>query len=93
MFVRMLKLPDQQRHGFDLSSHRVAIHAAAPCPVEVKQAMINWWGPILHEYYAATEANGITLIDSAQWLNKPVRSAQPGWASRGSVPMMAASAR
>jgi long-chain acyl-CoA synthetase len=70
MFVRMLKLEAEQRVGFDLSSHRVAIHAAAPCPVEVKEAMIDWWGPILHEYYAATEANGITLIDSEQWLKK-----------------------
>ena len=71
MFVRMLKLPANEREAVDLSSLRVAIHAAAPCPVEVKQAMIGWWGPILHEYYAATEANGITLIDSRQWLNKP----------------------
>jgi fatty-acyl-CoA synthase len=47
MFVRMLKLPGEQREAFDLSSHRVAIHAAAPCPVEVKQRMIDWWGPIL----------------------------------------------
>jgi fatty-acyl-CoA synthase len=71
MFVRMLKLAAHQRAKFDVSSQRVAIHAAAPCPVEVKQAMIDWWGPILHEYYAATEANGITLIDSEQWLAKP----------------------
>ncbi len=71
MFVRMLKLPDEQRFARDLSSHRVAVHAAAPCPHDVKTAMIDWWGPILHEYYAATEANGITLIDSAQWLARP----------------------
>jgi long-chain acyl-CoA synthetase len=71
MFVRMLKLPEQQRHRHDLSSHRVAVHAAAPCPVEVKRAMIEWWGPILHEYYAATEAIGITMIDSATWLGRP----------------------
>ncbi len=56
MFVRMLKLPDEQRRAFDLSSHRVAIHAAAPCPVEVKRQMIDWWGPILYEYYAAPKA-------------------------------------
>jgi long-chain acyl-CoA synthetase len=71
MFVRMLKLPEHERLAFDLASQRVAIHAAAPCPVAVKEAMINWWGPIIHEYYAATEANGITLIDSQQWLEKP----------------------
>ncbi|MEU6698267.1 acyl-CoA synthetase [Pseudonocardia sp. NPDC046786] len=71
MFVRMLKLPEQVRSAYDLSSLRVAIHAAAPCPVEVKQAMIDWWGPVLHEYYAATEAIGITFIDSAQWLDRP----------------------
>jgi long-chain acyl-CoA synthetase len=71
MFVRMLKLPGEQRQGHDLSSHRVAIHAAAPCPVEVKRAMIDWWGPILQEYYAATEGNGATFIDSGQWLTKP----------------------
>lgn len=71
MFVRTLKLPDDVRRRFDLSSQRVAIHAAAPCPIEVKRAMIDWWGPILHEYYASTEGMGITLIDSAQWLAKP----------------------
>jgi long-chain acyl-CoA synthetase len=69
MFVRMLKL---DRHDtYDLSTHRVAVHAAAPCPVEVKHKMIEWWGPILHEYYAATEAIGITVIDSPTWLRKP----------------------
>jgi long-chain acyl-CoA synthetase len=71
MFVRMLKLPDEQRTAHDLSSHRVAVHAAAPCPVEVKRRMIDWWGPILHEYYAATEAVGVTVIDSPTWLEHP----------------------
>jgi fatty-acyl-CoA synthase len=71
MFVRMLKLPEERRTAHDLSSHRVAVHAAAPCPVEVKQQMIDWWGPILHEYYGATEAVGLTLIDSPAWLRKP----------------------
>lgn len=71
MFVRALKLPAEVRERYDLSSLKVAIHAAAPCPVEVKRAMIDWWGPILQEYYAATEANGVTLIDAAQWLAKP----------------------
>ncbi|NUU25155.1 MAG: acyl-CoA synthetase, partial [Streptomycetaceae bacterium] len=71
MFIRALKLPAETRAKYDLSSLRIAIHAAAPCPVEVKRAMIDWWGPILHEYYGATEGNGVTLIDSAQWLAKP----------------------
>ena len=55
MFIRMLKLKDAERVRHDLSSHQVAIHAAAPCPVEVKHRMIDWWGPILQEYYAASE--------------------------------------
>jgi fatty-acyl-CoA synthase len=71
MFVRMLKLAPGQRAGFDLSSHVCAIHAAAPCPVEVKRQMIEWWGPILHEYYAGTESNGITRITSQEWLARP----------------------
>jgi acyl-CoA synthetase (AMP-forming)/AMP-acid ligase II len=68
MFVRMLKLPDEVRTRYDLSSHRCAIHAAAPCPVEVKQKMIEWWGPIIEEYYSATEGMGATYINSEQWL-------------------------
>ncbi|MFG3615308.1 acyl-CoA synthetase [Nocardia sp. NPDC047654] len=71
MFVRMLKLDEAVRARYDVSSLRVAVHAAAPCPVDVKRAMIDWWGPILHEYYASTEANGATFIDSEQWLRKP----------------------
>ena len=71
MFVRMLKLDESVRAAYDLSSHRIAIHAAAPCPVEVKRAMIDWWGPVLWEYYASTEGVGMTLIDSRQWLDKP----------------------
>jgi fatty-acyl-CoA synthase len=70
MFVRMLKLPEEVRNRYDLSSHTTAVHAAAPCSVEVKQAMIDWWGPILHEYYAATEAIGVTAIDSPTWLTR-----------------------
>ncbi|MGH3199910.1 MAG: acyl-CoA synthetase [Streptosporangiaceae bacterium] len=71
MFVRMLQLPPGNRDGYDISSLRVAIHAAAPCPVEVKQKMIAWWGLILVEYYAGTEGNGMTAVDSATWLTKP----------------------
>jgi acyl-CoA synthetase (AMP-forming)/AMP-acid ligase II len=68
MFVRMMKLPDDVRTKYDLASHRCAIHAAAPCPVEVKRRMIEWWGPILEEYYSATEGMGATYINSEQWL-------------------------
>ena len=68
MFVRMLKLPEQTRAKFDLSSLQVAIHAAAPCPVPVKQQMIEWWGPVIYEYYAGTEGNGFVAINSEEWL-------------------------
>ncbi len=68
MFVRMLKLPEEDRARYDLSSLEVAVHAAAPCPIPVKEQMIDWWGPVLHEYYAGTEGNGFTAIDSEQWL-------------------------
>jgi fatty-acyl-CoA synthase len=71
MFVRMLKLDPSEREGHDLSSHRVAVHAAAPCPVEVKRRMIAWWGPILVEYYGGTELNGMTFCTSEQWLTHP----------------------
>jgi long-chain acyl-CoA synthetase len=71
MFVRMLQLPPEVRERYDVSSLRVAIHAAAPCPVEVKQKMIDWWGPVLVEYYAGTEGNGMTAVDSATWLGRP----------------------
>lgn len=71
MFVRMLKLPPEVRTRYDLSSHKVAVHAAAPCPVEVKRQMIEWWGPILYEYYAGTEASGSTFITSEDWLKHP----------------------
>jgi long-chain acyl-CoA synthetase len=70
-FVRMLKLPGEIRSSYDHSSLVVAIHAAAPCPVHVKQAMIDWWGPVVHEYYAATESSGMTLIMAQEWLRKP----------------------
>lgn len=68
MFVRMLKLPEEARAGYDLSSMQLAIHAAAPCPVDVKEKMIAWWGEVIVEYYAASEGIGLTMIDSASWL-------------------------
>lgn len=67
-FVRMLKLPEEVRARYDVSSMKIALHAAAPCPVPVKSAMIEWWGPVLLEYYAGTELCGMTLITSAEWL-------------------------
>jgi len=70
-FIRMLKLPEHARGRHDLSSLQVAIHAAAPCPVPVKQAMLDWWGPVLLEYYAGTEGNGLTMIGAADWLAHP----------------------
>jgi acyl-CoA synthetase (AMP-forming)/AMP-acid ligase II len=71
MFVRMLKLPDEVKRRYDLSSLRVAIHAAAPCPVDVKHAMIEWWGPVIYEYYSATEGAGFTAINPQEWLAHP----------------------
>jgi long-chain acyl-CoA synthetase len=68
MFVRMLKLPEDERAKYDVSSLQVAIHAAAPCPVPVKEQMIEWWGPKIMEYYAGTEGNGFCAITSEEWL-------------------------
>jgi len=68
MFSRMLKLPEEARKRYDLSSLEVAIHAAAPCPAQVKEQMIAWWGPIIDEYYGATEGLGFTACDSREWL-------------------------
>jgi acyl-CoA synthetase (AMP-forming)/AMP-acid ligase II len=70
-FVRLLKLPEEVRAKYDISTLKCAIHAAAPCPVPVKQAMIAWWGPILLEYYSGTEGNGFTFITSQEWLQRP----------------------
>ncbi len=67
-FVRMLKLPARTRERYDLTTHKCAIHAAAPCPADTKRAMIEWWGPILFEYYAGSEGNGMTMIGSGDWL-------------------------
>ncbi|MCR8898628.1 acyl-CoA synthetase [Gordonia sp. GONU] len=70
MFVRLLQLPPEQRNAHDTSSLRLVVHAAAPCPPDVKQAMIDWWGPILVEYYSATENHGTTIITTQEWLTK-----------------------
>ncbi len=71
MFVRLLKLPDATRAKYDLSKLTCAIHVAAPCPVEIKHRMIDWWGPIIFEYYAGTEGNGVTMCTSDEWLTHP----------------------
>ncbi|MCU0260434.1 MAG: acyl-CoA synthetase [Ilumatobacteraceae bacterium] len=71
MFVRLLKLDPEVRAKYDVSSVRTIIHAAAPCPVPVKQAIIEWFGPVVHEYYAGTEGNGFVYCNSEQWLAHP----------------------
>jgi long-chain acyl-CoA synthetase len=68
-FVRMLRLTDEQRRACDLSSLRFAIHAGAPCPIEVKERMLDWWGPIIHEFYSCTEGLGFVLIGPQEWLS------------------------
>ncbi|WP_454727344.1 MULTISPECIES: AMP-binding protein [Cupriavidus] len=79
MFSRLLKLPEAVRRGHDVASLRFAVHAAAPCPVAVKEQMIDWWGPIIWEYYAGTEGNGVTAVGPADWL------AHKGTVGRASV--------
>ena len=71
MFSRMLKMPEDARSRYDLSSLEIAIHAAAPCPIPVKRQMIDWWGPVILEYYGATEGLGFTACDTAEWLAHP----------------------
>jgi long-chain acyl-CoA synthetase len=71
MFQRMLDLPAPVRDQYDLSSHRVAIHGAAPCPPQVKEGMLDWWGDIVYEYYAATERHGVAAISPQEWRAKP----------------------
>ena len=71
MFIRLLALPEEVRRRYDLSSLKTVIHAAAPCPVPVKHAMIAWLGPIIEEFYAGSEGNGHVMISSAEWLERP----------------------
>lgn len=71
MFSRMLKLPAEVRNKYDVSTLKAAVHAAAPCPVPVKEQMIEWWGPIILEYYGATEAIGFSTCNSQEWLAHP----------------------
>lgn len=77
MFVRMLDLPEETRRRYDVSSLEAIVHAAAPCPVDIKRRMIEWMGPILYEYYGATESNGGTFVDSEDWLAHPGTVGKP----------------
>ncbi|OBF89368.1 acyl-CoA synthetase [Mycobacterium sp. 852002-51152_SCH6134967] len=77
MFVRMLKLPAEIRDSYDLSSIRRVVHAAAPCPVDIKKQMIDWWGPVIDEYYSSSEGAGITFITAEDWLNHPGSVGKP----------------
>ena len=67
-FVRLLRLPEKVRRRYDLSALQLALHGAAPCPVWVKEQMIDWWGPIIHEYYGATEGLGFAACNTEEWL-------------------------
>ena len=80
MFIRLLKLPAEIRQKYDVSSLEFVVHAAAPCPSEVKQAMIDWWGPVINEYYGATEIGSVVFCTSAEWMAHPgtVGRALPG---------------
>jgi long-chain acyl-CoA synthetase len=80
MFIRLLKLPEAVRRKYDVSSLEFVVHAAAPCPSDVKQAMIDWWGPVINEYYGATEIGSVVYCTSAEWMAHPgsVGRALPG---------------
>lgn len=79
MFVKMLKLPEDVRAKYDISSLKAAVHAAAPCPIPVKEQMIDWWGPVIEEYYAGSEGNGMTWANSTQWLGHKGSVGIPIW--------------
>jgi long-chain acyl-CoA synthetase len=86
MFIRMLALPEATRRKYDLSSLRQVVHAAAPCPPHIKRRMIEWFGPIIDEYYAGSESNGLCLIRCAEWLERP---GSVGRSVRGPIHIMA----
>jgi long-chain acyl-CoA synthetase len=77
MFIRMLKLPEAVRNSYDVSSLQRVIHAAAPCPVDIKKQMIDWWGPVVDEYYSSSEGAGITFISADDWLKHPGSVGKP----------------
>jgi acyl-CoA synthetase (AMP-forming)/AMP-acid ligase II len=85
MFIRLLKLPDKVRARYDLSSMQRAIHAAAPCPVDIKRRMLEWWGPLIHEYYSGTESNGLCAFGPEDWLAHPGSVGRP---ARGELHIM-----
>jgi long-chain acyl-CoA synthetase len=77
MFSRLLKLPEEIRLRYDVSSLRFVAHAAAPCPPDVKRAMIDWWGPVINEYYGATECGNVTFCTAEEWLSHPGTVGRP----------------
>jgi long-chain acyl-CoA synthetase len=77
MFVRLLKLPEEVRRCYDLSSLQFVVHAAAPCPPHVKRAMIEWWGPVINEYYGSTETSAVVFCSSEDWLKHPGTVGKP----------------
>ena len=77
MFIRLLRLPDEVRARYDISSLQAVVHAAAPCPQEVKRAMLDWWGPIVYEYYAGTEGQGLCWAGPQDWLDHPGTVGRP----------------
>src|SRR6478672_2093211 len=77
MFVRMLKLPEDVRNSYDISTLHRVVHAAAPCPVDIKKQMIAWWGPVVDEYYSSSEGAGITFISADEWLKRPGSVGKP----------------
>ena len=77
MFVRLLRLPEEIKRKYDLSSLKFVMHGAAPCPVHVKRAMIEWWGPVIHEHYGGTETGAVTYLDSEEWLAHPGSVGRP----------------
>ncbi|HTK66693.1 MAG TPA: acyl-CoA synthetase [Pseudonocardia sp.] len=77
MFFRLLRLPEEVRRRHDLSSLRGVVHAAAPCPIPIKREMLDWWGPIIWEYYSGTEGNGRTCVGPQEWLERPGTVGRP----------------
>ncbi|HRD75975.1 MAG TPA: acyl-CoA synthetase [Hyphomicrobiaceae bacterium] len=77
MFVRLLKLPEEVRRRYDVSSLRFVMHAAAPCAPDVKRRMIDWWGPVINEFYGATESGAVTIVSSQEWLARPGTVGRP----------------
>lgn len=76
-FIRLLKLPEEVRTGFDGSSLQSVMHGAAPCPIEVKRQMLEWWGPVISEYYGGTEGGFLTIISGEEWLERPGSLGRP----------------